>query len=128
MGLYSRALAPSVHIHVSIISFSTASLLRRSRRRPRLNARFLFPFQNVKSRSPPSPHSVSFFLRLLRRRLYCCSLWLGCLVRVSFVRLSALLSFFQSQYCVCACSSHSLYVSTVGLYDETLTVLLVQLC
>jgi hypothetical protein len=45
-------------------------------------------------------------------------------VRVSFV----LSLFFYSKCGVCAFSSHSLYVSTVGLSDETFTVLFVQLC
>jgi hypothetical protein len=37
-------------------------------------------------------------------------------------------SIFYSKCGVCAFSSHSLYVSTVGLSDETFTVLFVQLC
>jgi len=36
--------------------------------------------------------------------------------------------FFYSKCGVCAFSSHSLYVSTVGLSDQTFTVPFVQLC
>jgi len=79
----------------------------------------LVPFSTVKkSAAPPSryPFFFPFPLRLLCRRLYYYSpvgLPCACLLR-SFVEL-----FFQSKYGVCAFSSHSLYVSTVGLNDGT---------